>query len=54
MTKYSRFEHSQPVESPVDLPDPDEIENDIDSLMSWLKEYTNRNVESREVVSFIN
>lgn len=42
MTKYSRFEHSQPLESPVALPKPDELESDFMSLKSWLEEFKKR------------
>jgi hypothetical protein len=35
MTKYSKFEHSQPLELPTDLPQPDELETDIRSLLEW-------------------
>jgi energy-coupling factor transporter ATP-binding protein EcfA2 len=36
MTKYSCYEHSQPVESPVPIPEPDEIEADLNELITWL------------------
>lgn len=42
MTKYSGFEHSQPAESPVELPKPDELLADMTSLKSWREEYTKR------------
>ncbi|KFI23728.1 AAA family ATPase [Nitrosococcus oceani] len=42
MTKYSGFEHSQPTESPVELPKLDEILTDMTSLKSWREEYTKR------------
>ncbi len=35
MTKYSRYEHSQPLEAPVAIPTPDEMENDFKSLKNW-------------------
>jgi len=35
MTKYSRYEHSQPNEAPVVLPDPDELKADLESLRDW-------------------
>jgi len=35
MTKYSRYEHSQPLEAPVVMPTPDEMENDFKSLKNW-------------------
>ena len=42
MTKYSGFEHSQPTESPVDLPEPDDLMADMASLKSWREEYAKR------------
>lgn len=44
MTKYSWFEHSQPVESPIELPCPEEILADMTALKSWREEYTKRQV----------
>lgn len=35
MTKYSRYEHSQPSEAPVPPPTPDELKADIEALLSW-------------------
>lgn len=35
MTKYSRYEHSQPLEAPVPLPEPDELETDFSRLKQW-------------------
>ncbi len=42
MTKYSGFEHSQPDESPVELPKPDEVMSDMIALRDWRAEYTKR------------
>ena len=42
MTKYSRYEHSQPNEAPVEIPPPNEIELDVDKLIAWLKEFNSR------------
>ena len=42
MTKYSGFEHSQPTESPVELPKPDDLLADMTSLKSWREEYAKR------------
>ena len=42
MTKYSRYEHSQPNEAPVPLPEPDEIDEDLCLLKAWLKEFSGR------------
>jgi energy-coupling factor transporter ATP-binding protein EcfA2 len=44
MTKYSRYEHSQPDEAPVLLPEPDEIAADLTRLQSWLKEFSGRKI----------
>ena len=44
MTKYSRYEHSQPKEAPVALPEPDEITTDLNVLQEWLKTFTERPV----------
>ena len=42
MTKYSGFEHSQPTESPVELPKLDDLLADMTSLKSWREEYAKR------------
>ncbi len=42
MTKYSGFEHSQPTESPVELPKPDDLLGDMTSLKNWREEYAKR------------
>ena len=42
MTKYSCYEHSQSDEAPVDVPDPAELEKDIEQMLEWHKEFTNR------------
>lgn len=42
MTKYSGFEHSQPAESPIELPKPDELLDDMKKLKSWREEYAKR------------
>ncbi|MDX4950530.1 AAA family ATPase [Proteus mirabilis] len=42
MTKYSGFEHSQPTESPVELPKPDDLLADMTSLKTWREEYLKR------------
>ena len=33
--KYSRYEHSQPLDAPVQLPEPDELEGDFNELKKW-------------------
>ncbi|PKK88398.1 MAG: hypothetical protein CVV64_18950 [Candidatus Wallbacteria bacterium HGW-Wallbacteria-1] len=42
MTKYSRYEHSQPLEAPVPLPEPDELETDFNALKNWQVEFKSR------------
>lgn len=42
MTKYSYYEHSQPLEAPVELPKPDAIKQDIEELLSWIDEFDKR------------
>ena len=42
MTKYSGFEHSQPAESPIELPRLDEIHNDMTELKNWRDQYLKR------------
>ena len=37
MGKYSTFEHSHSPETPVELPLPEELENDLDTVIEWLK-----------------
>ena len=42
MTKYSRYKHSQPLEAPVSIPEPHEIENDLKELIGWLAQFKER------------
>ncbi len=42
MTKYSKYEHSQPRSSSVPAPEPHEIEADLTELKEWFDEFTNR------------
>ena len=42
MTKYSYYEHSQPLEAPIEIPTPCDIKKDIDELLSWLDEFSKR------------
>jgi energy-coupling factor transporter ATP-binding protein EcfA2 len=42
MTKYSRYEHSQPDEAPVALPAPDELLADLVALRNWRAGFTKR------------
>jgi energy-coupling factor transporter ATP-binding protein EcfA2 len=49
MTKYSHYEHSQPPESPVPVPHPAEIDNDLDKMISWHDEFSKK--KSKTMVS---
>lgn len=42
MTKYSRYEHAQPREAPISLPEPDELEADLKKLQTWQVEFSKR------------
>lgn len=42
MTKYSAFEHSQPIETPAWLPDPDELLKDVQTMIEWIKGFDER------------
>lgn len=42
MTKYSKYEHSQPYETPVQIPDPDEIDDDLEIILTWLNNFKKR------------
>ena len=42
MTKYSYFEHSQPSEKPIALPDLESLETDVSDLIHWGIEYKRR------------
>lgn len=44
MTKYSHYEHSQPEEAPIELPEPDELKEDLNRLKNWLDEFSSREV----------
>ncbi|QOD80747.1 AAA family ATPase [Chromobacterium haemolyticum] len=45
MSKYSRFEHSQSAEAPVELPKPDELSEDIRRVLEWHTEFSKRPLE---------
>lgn len=45
MTKYSRYEHSQPDETPVSLPMPEEIETDLKEIRGFVERIKKRNNE---------
>ncbi|SMO93285.1 AAA family ATPase [Fodinibius sediminis] len=42
MSKYSKYEHSQARSTPVSMPEPDELEDDLLELQDWYEEFTNR------------
>ncbi|NMG77017.1 AAA family ATPase [Aromatoleum diolicum] len=42
MTKYSKFEHSQPDELAGVLPTPDELAADLDRVIAWIDEFEKR------------
>ncbi len=42
MTKYSKFEHSQPDELAGMLPTPDELAADLDTVIAWIDEFEKR------------
>lgn len=42
MTKYSRYEHSQPNEAPVAPPPPDELKRDMEALRDWRTAFVGR------------
>lgn len=42
MTKYSKFEHSQPDELAGILPTPDELAADLDTVIAWIDEFEKR------------
>lgn len=50
MTKYSRYEHSQPPDAPVPLPKPDELEKDFKELEKWQSDFKQRPVPSAQGV----
>jgi hypothetical protein len=47
MTKYSRYEHAQPGDAPIELPEPDELEQDLKGLKAWLDEFSGRGVPAQ-------
>ncbi|AXY61159.1 AAA family ATPase [Acinetobacter sp. WCHAc010052] len=42
MTKYSCYEHSQSLEAPVQMPEPNELDTDVDKLLEWHAEFSKR------------
>jgi NurA-like 5'-3' nuclease len=46
MTKYSFFEHSQPPESPIRIPEPAVLEADLNNMIKWHEEFKQRPIIS--------
>ncbi|CAK2946806.1 Restriction endonuclease [Vibrio crassostreae] len=44
MGAYSTHEHSQPTESPVEPPTPEQLETDINSVIDWHTEFKSRKI----------
>lgn len=42
MSKYSKYEHSQSNEAPVELPTVEELSNDMQTLLSWHADFKSR------------
>lgn len=42
MTKYSKYEHSQSSEMPVEIPDEQSLRQDLEKLKDWRKEFKER------------
>jgi energy-coupling factor transporter ATP-binding protein EcfA2 len=42
MSKYSRYEHPQPSDAPIALPEIDEIKADLESLIKWLGDFNTK------------
>lgn len=48
MTKYSYQLHSSPIETPCSIPSIEEVENDLNRMIEWSKEYNKRCKEANE------
>ena len=46
MTKFSQYEHSQSNETPVPIPDPDTLGEELVKLKEWLSRFENRQIPS--------
>lgn len=42
MSKYSAFEHSQPVDAPTWLPEPNDLLADVQTMLEWTKDFNKR------------
>jgi energy-coupling factor transporter ATP-binding protein EcfA2 len=45
MTKYSVYEHSQPLETPAISPEPDDIATDLRNIKEWMAEFKRRQIQ---------
>ena len=45
MTKYSCYEHSQSAETPVFIPDEDELRRDLEALKEWREDFKKRHAK---------
>lgn len=46
MTKFSKFEHSQPLEAPIEVPGIEELSADMKALSDWHSEFKSRPIPS--------
>lgn len=51
MGDFSTYEHSQSDEAPVEIPDPENIEASIDSILAWHDEFKNRKIEVQAAIA---
>ncbi|CFQ52337.1 hemin importer ATP-binding subunit [Yersinia frederiksenii] len=42
MTEFSKYEHSQPIESPIELPSPCELNHSISGIIEWHTQFDKR------------
>lgn len=42
MTDFSKYEHSQPIESPIELPSPSELDQSISRIIEWHTQFDKR------------
>ncbi|WP_256046688.1 AAA family ATPase [Xanthomonas translucens] len=42
MTRYSAFEHSQSIDTPTWLPEPDDLLADVQAMLAWIKDFNKR------------
>jgi energy-coupling factor transporter ATP-binding protein EcfA2 len=49
VTKYSCFEHSQPVDIGAQLPTPDEFQQDVQAVLTWMSDFEKRSAKADNV-----